>query len=547
MIEIFNRLKSKPNLLTQILIASLFVNLFALATPIYVIQVLQRYVAYGVTSTLITLVAGIIFISIFEFFFRNIRHRMTREIEEENITLADKVLKKLTILKTSIYSLRNQFNSEAISGHVLTVQNIITATTTLVLIDVPFVSIFLIALYLIHYQLGFIATIIIIIPFVISRFYTAGINQKSFDWYLNSMNISRLYENTTARNVTIRYFNLIDALKKSWSRTLNSTVNVKEKLEAEKNLLTSLMSSTSTFMTIVIIGWGAVLAVNGEISVGALIGANILASRAIAPIIKYVQSLEPLSKSDKSLQELNKVLTLPHELQSGTEIKNFEGRISLNNLQFRYPTNKNPIFEKLTINILPGQLTIIKGANGAGKSTLINVLTGITDYERGQLFFDDIEISQLSLLWLRKNLTYLPQEPNFIDGTLLDNMIGSREINKNDFQQVIQRIGLEDMINSDPNGVNLLMSNKGENLPVGIRKRIALGRALFIGGKLVIMDEPTEGLDTAGRNSVYQVINELQKDNKTIIVASQDEELMSIAKNIIDLDQKPVPGIQSIN
>tara|TARA_B100001027_G_scaffold133727_1_gene92608 strand:+ start:1224 stop:2867 length:1644 start_codon:yes stop_codon:yes gene_type:complete len=547
MIEIFNRLKNKPNLFTQILIASLFVNLFALATPIYVIQVLQRYVAYGVTSTLITLVAGIIFISIFEFFFRNIRHRMTREIEEENITLADKVLNKLTILKTSIYSSRNQFNSEAISGHVLTVKNIITATTTLVLIDVPFVSIFLIALYLIHYQLGFIATIIIIIPFVISRFYTAGINQKSFDWYLNSMNISRLYENTTARNVTIRYFNLIDALKKSWSRTLNSTVNVKEKLEAEKNLLTSLMSSTSTFMTIVIIGWGAVLAVNGEISVGALIGANILASRAIAPIIKYVQSLEPLSKSDKSLQELNKVLTLPHELQSGTEIKNFEGRISLNNLQFRYPTNKNPIFEKLTINILPGQLTIIKGANGAGKSTLINVLTGITDYERGQLFFDDIEISQLSLLWLRKNLTYLPQEPNFIDGTLLDNMIGSREINKNDFQQVIQRIGLEDMINSDPNGVNLLMSNKGENLPVGIRKRIALGRALFIGGKLVIMDEPTEGLDTAGRNSVYQVINELQKDNKTIIVASQDEELMSIAKNIIDLDQKPVPGIQSIN
>ena len=547
MIEIFNRLKNKPNLFTQILIASLFVNLFALATPIYVIQVLQRYVAYGVTSTLITLVAGIIFISIFEFFFRNIRHRMTREIEEENITLADKVLNKLTILKTSIYSSRNQFNSEAISGHVLTVKNIITATTTLVLIDVPFVSIFLIALYLIHYQLGIIATIIIIIPFVISRFYTAGINQKSFDWYLNSMNISRLYENTTARNVTIRYFNLIDALKKSWSRTLNSTVNVKEKLEAEKNLLTSLMSSTSTFMTIVIIGWGAVLAVNGEISVGALIGANILASRAIAPIIKYVQSLEPLSKSDKSLQELNKVLTLPHELQSGTEIKNFEGRISLNNLQFRYPTNKNPIFEKLTINILPGQLTIIKGANGAGKSTLINVLTGITDYERGQLFFDDIEISQLSLLWLRKNLTYLPQEPNFIDGTLLDNMIGSREINKNDFQQVIQRIGLEDMINSDPNGVNLLMSNKGENLPVGIRKRIALGRALFIGGKLVIMDEPTEGLDTAGRNSVYQVINELQKDNKTIIVASQDEELMSIAKNIIDLDQKPVPGIQSIN
>jgi ATP-binding cassette subfamily C protein LapB len=91
------------------------------------------------------------------------------------------------------------------------------------------------------------------------------------------------------------------------------------------------------------------------------------------------------------------------------------------------------------------------------------------------------------------------------------------------------------------------LSNKGENLPVGIRKRIALGRALFIGGKLVIMDEPTEGLDEAGRNSVYQVINELVEDNKTVIVATQDEELMSKAKNIIDLDKKPVPEIESIN
>ena len=547
MIEIFNRLKSKPNLFAQILIASLFVNLFALATPIYVIQVLQRYVAYGVTSTLITLIAGIILISIFEFFFRNIRHRMTRELEEENITLADKVMQKLTILKTSLYSLRSQFNAEAISGHVITVQNIITATTTLILIDVPFVSIFLIALFLIHYQLGIIATLIIFIPFIISRLYSASINKESFDWYLSSMNISKLYDNATSRYVTIRYFNLIDALKKTWLRSINNTIDVKDKLEADKNLLTSLMSSTSTFMTIVIIGWGAVLAVNGDISVGALIGANILASRAIAPIIRYVQTIEPLSKSDKSLQELNTLISLPHELQSGTEIKDFEGRVSLNNLQFRYPSSKNPIFEKLSIKIMPNQLTVIKGANGTGKSTLINVLTGIMDYEKGQLFFDDIEISQLSLPWLRKNLTYLPQEPRFIDGTLLDNMIGSREISKNDFQQVIQRIGLEDMINSDPKGVNLLMSDKGETLPVGIRKRIALGRALFVGGKLVIMDEPTEGLDAAGRNSVYQIIDELVKDNKTVIVATQDDEIMNNAKNIIDLDKNPIPGTQSIN
>ena len=95
MYEIFNRLRNNPNLFAKIIVASFFVNLLALATPIYVIQVLQRYVAYGVTSTLVTLVVGIIFVTIFEFFFRNIRHRMTRETESVNASLSDKVMKKI--------------------------------------------------------------------------------------------------------------------------------------------------------------------------------------------------------------------------------------------------------------------------------------------------------------------------------------------------------------------------------------------------------------------------------------------------------------------
>ena len=109
MFEIFNRLKSNPNLFARILVASLFVNILALATPIYVIQVLQRYVAYGVSSTLVTLVAGIVFVSIFEFFFRNIRHRMTRELEPINQRLADQVLQKFASIKTTYFALQKNF------------------------------------------------------------------------------------------------------------------------------------------------------------------------------------------------------------------------------------------------------------------------------------------------------------------------------------------------------------------------------------------------------------------------------------------------------
>jgi ATP-binding cassette subfamily C protein LapB len=118
MFEIFNRLKSNQAFLVRILIASLFVNLLALATPIYVIQVLQRYVAYGVTSTLVTLVVGVIVISIFEFFFKNIRHRMARELEPINTDLANQVMAKLSNLKTSFYAFNQKFRSDIITSHV---------------------------------------------------------------------------------------------------------------------------------------------------------------------------------------------------------------------------------------------------------------------------------------------------------------------------------------------------------------------------------------------------------------------------------------------
>ena len=547
MIEIFKRLSSRPGLFIKILIASLFVNIFALATPIYVIQVLQRYVAYGVVSTLITLVVGIIFVSIFEFFFRNIRHRMARELDEINALLADQVTKKLTVIKTSYYTIQKQFRPDVITGHMQTVQNTLNASTILAIVDVPFVSVFLAALYLIHYQLGIITTVIIFFPLIVASFYTSSINKLSRESYLNAINSARLHDNAVSRYETIRYFNLIEAIRRSWAKIISQIVDIREKLEANKNVLSSLMSSLATLLTIIIIGWGAVLAVDGEISVGALIGANILAARAIAPIVRFVQCYEPLSKSDKSLAELNSLLTLPQDKDSGTEIKDFSGKLVIKNLIFRYPQNKNPVFEGLSFDILPEELTVIRGSNGSGKTTLIKTLAGILDFERGQIFLDDIEISQISPHWIRKSLIYMPQEPNFVDGTFLDNLIGIREIEKSKFHEILKLVDLENFVNSDPKGVNLLLSDRGENLPSGIRKRMALARALLVDGQLVLLDEPTEGLDEKGKESIYLLIDKLLSMKKTVVISTLDKEIMNKANLSIDLDNKPKPSISRGN
>ena len=543
MFEIFNRLKRNPALLTKIIIASFFVNILALATPIYVIQVLQRYVAYGVNSTLITLVAGITFVVIFEFFFRNIRHRMTRETEAENTVLSDRVMKKIVSIKSSFYALQKNFRPDIVTQNLQTIKSTLNATTTLILIDVPFVLIFLIALFLIHYHLGIITTLFLTIPFIVINFYRKKINDLNQQSLQIGLNTARLHDNSSSRFESIKYFNLIEIVKTAWSSLIKKSINVTEDLEAQKNIVASFMTSSSALLTVIIIAWGAVLAVDGEISVGALIGANILAARALAPIIRFVQNIEPLNKANHAINELAQFLNLPQDSSDGNQINDYSGNLKISDLQFKYPESKNPIFEGLNVQTKAGELLVIIGSNGSGKSTLIKSIIRLLEFNRGQIFYDSIEINQLSLDWVRANLIYLPQEPKFVDGTMLNNLLGQNQIKKEQMTEILRSVDLLDFINSDPKGINMQMTNRGEDLPFGIRKRIALARALVIGGQLVVLDEPTESIDDRGRTSIYKLINELLRNNKTVIISTQDEQITQLANCIVNLDVKPSPQI----
>ena len=546
MYEIFNRLKSNPNLLAKIIVASFFVNILALATPIYVIQVLQRYVAYGVTSTLVTLVVGIVFVTVFEFFFRNIRHRMTRETDSANALLADKVMKKIVSIRSSFYLLQKNFRPDIVTKNLNTVQNTCNANTALTLIDVPFVLIFLIALFLIHYQLGIIASIFIFFPLIILNFYRNKINKLSENSSQITLGTARLHDTSSSRFETIKYFNLINAVKKSWSSLINRFMEVNENLDANKNVFTSFMSASATLLTIIIIAIGAILAVNGEISVGALIGANILAARAISPVIRLVQNLEPIHRATIAINELNRFLSLPEDSQGGSEIKQFNGKIKIKDLEFQYPEIKMPLFENLNLDIQQKELAVITGSNGSGKTTLIKTLIKLLEFNRGQIFYDSIELNQLSLTWVRSNLTYMPQEPKFVDGSLLDNLIGLSEIKKDKMDEILKSVDLLDFVNSDPKGVHMALNNRGEDLPFGIRKRMALARALVVSGQIVVLDEPTESIDERGKTAIYNLLDNLLEKNKTLIISSQDKKIIERAHIKIDLDKKPIPLITNI-
>ena len=297
-----------------------------------------------------------------------------------------KYLNKLVSIKTQIYEVSKKFRNDIINHHLTNIQNTFSATNIVSIVDVPFTLIFLLALFLIHYQLGLITLFFLGLPFLVNKVLNERVHKLSQQSVIDNNNSFRLFENVLTRNSTIKYFNILKFINNSWNLIANRTANTKENLETEKNLVSSFSGLIASLLTVFIIGWGATLAVDGQISVGALIGANILAARALMPINRLVLLQDQLSRMEDSYNELNKFSSYASEKSEGREIQDLRGKIVLEDAFFQYPEQKNPIFESLNLKINPGEIAVIVGNNGSGKSTLIKSLSGILDLTRGRFF-----------------------------------------------------------------------------------------------------------------------------------------------------------------
>ena len=535
MIELIRRLSNNRIFLIEILSSSFFVNILALATPIFVIQVLQRYVAYGVTATLITLVVGIIIILIFEFFFRNLRQKIAGEFEVYNATLSNQIYEKIYSIPMAFFALKD-LRLEKLKSNIQLISNNLNATNLLTFVDAPFSIIFLLAVFFLHYQLGLILTFFLIMPFLFSRILKNEILNKKNETTIEVIKQSVMFQDAVTKNISIKFFSLLSLTYNAWTTALTRLTNNKGNFENKKNFLSSVLTSLAAFLTVAIIGWGAVLSVNGELSVGALIGANILAARAIAPIIKFVQTSLVFKEVDESMEELRSILALPNEQTSGNNLSSYTGRITVDKLSLTYPNSKNPVFENISFEVKGGEIICISGNNGSGKTTLIKIILGILPYTRGNIFFDDLEILQISVNWIRGNISYMPQQPEFIDAPLINNLVGNKKIERNKLEKAIIDSDLADFINKHPQGLQLSMLNSG-NLPLGIIKRVAFTRALLSYNQIFVFDEPTEGLDEKGKISFKRSIQSLRQAGKTIILATSDSNLLALKDTHIDLNQ----------
>jgi ATP-binding cassette subfamily C protein LapB len=543
---IFTWLQRKTPLSRDILLASAIANLLALAAPLYSIQVMNRYISIGVDATLITLTVGALLAVAGEYVIRTSRADLTARVaadfEQEH---AERLLKVFT--ESQLQSLeRVQPNQrrELLSG-LGDIQQAYSAGNIGALYDAPFSGLFLLALFLISVPLGLTALVLCGLAWWMSVRAGNDARKVAAEVSQETAKFNSVTQFLLAAGDTIRAFRFQSGAQGLWQRTLDTGCATRQRQQIEQTNVQQRTATVSTLLTVVIYLIGAKLVVLGQLDTGSLIGASILASRGLAGISRLAQLAVAMERARQAMQRITLAEKLPRERDTGMEPALCTGHLVLHDLCFAFPGQTAPVFESLNVEIQPGAVVVISGPNGSGKTTLARMLLGLLDPDRGQVRIEDLEIRQLSMSWWRSKVMYVPQEPQFFEGSLRENLVlGSSDVSDEQLAVLMRKLGLDTFINGQKEGYDMPVRAAGQSLPLGIRRRLAFVRALIQDGPVAVFDEPLEAIDPEGCKTVAALLNEFTRAGKTLILCSNDAFVLNAATIVIDLGKKPVPEVR---
>lgn len=543
--EFLRRIAQQPRLRFELLLSSLLINLLGLASSLYSIHVLNRYLALGVDATLVTLTLGALLAVFFEVLLRNARLRLAqwlcaRADREMGETLFDSSARgQYALVEQLPHSARRE-----ILGGQGTVQQCFGAPNLVTLLDVPFVFVFIVVLALLSPYLAVMTLLLMAGVTLVSLLAQRRLREPMEAQSRIAIQQAGYQHNLTAGGEMVRAFDAATALKDKWQSAAAELAEQRAQLNRLQNTMQNASYAGTMLLSMLIMGLGAREVLAGNLDVGSLIGANILASRALAALTRALGLGEQIGRGQRALDLVRQLCAIPRERADGVRLERLQGALRFEDLAFAYPKQPLPVLERFDFQLDAGRVLAFRGGNGSGKTTLARLLVGLLEPSRGHLLVDDVDLRQLDPRWWRRQVAYLPQEPQFFDGTLRENLcVLAPEVQDEQILALCRELAVGGFVEGGSEGLGLALRNGGASIPLGIRRRLALVRALLGGGRLVVLDEPTEGIDAEGCKAIAAVLSRLVREGRTLVMMSNEPFILGAADVVVDLSHKPVPQI----
>lgn len=527
----------------DVIIASLLINIFVLATPLFTMNVYDRVIPNDAKDTLWILSIGVLIVYGIDVVLKFLRTYFLETAGKKTDIIASSLIfervldLKMSSMPSSVGSMANilkEFES---------IRSFITSSTISLLIDLPFIIIFLITIY-------YIGGVLVVVPLIIIIFivfYTLYAKEK----LQNS--IKQSYEAASMKNgVLIESLSSIETLKSlgatgySQWKWEEATSQIADKSISSKTISASITTVTSFLLqlnTVAIIILGTYLIGEKMISMGALIAVVIISSRAISPMGQVASLLSTFHHTKVSYKALDDIMNMPVEHPQGKKFvarPEYRGNIEFKNVGFTYPNSDKSTLNNVNFTINEGEHIAIIGKIGSGKSTIHKLLLSLYVPSEGAILIDNIDTKQLDPTELRKNIAYVSQDVLLFNGTVKENIV--YRLPHIDDEKIIEAAtvsGVMDFINKHPKGFDMPVGERGAFLSGGQRQSIAIARAILQDYPIVLLDEPTSAMDSSTESKFIKNIKEYLK-GKTMILVTHKTSLLSLADRIIVMEDGQV-------
>jgi ATP-binding cassette, subfamily B, bacterial HlyB/CyaB len=512
------------NLLGEVLAASFFLQLFALASPLIFQVVIDKVLVHRSMSTLDVLIVAFLAIAIFETVLGTLRtYVFSHTTNRIDVELGARLFRHLLALPIAYFQARRVGDSVARVRELENIRNFLTGSALTLVIDLFFTFVFLAAMFIYS---GLLTWIIIgSFPFYVAvSAITTPIFRHRLDekFKRGAENQAFLVENVTGIE-TLKSMAVEPQMQRRWEEQLAGYVSASFRVSNLGNIASQSVQLISKVVTGLTLYFGARLVIEGRLSVGELVAFNMLAGRVSQPVLRLAQVWQDFQQARLSIARLGDILNTPAESTynaSRSSLPGVTGAIRFEHVTFRYRVDGSEILHDVNFDISPGQIVGIVGPSGSGKSTVAKLVQRLYVPESGKVMVDGVDLAMVDPAWLRRQIGVVLQENVLFNATVRENIaLADPALPMEKVVEAAKLAGAHEFILQLSEGYDTIVGERGNSLSGGQRQRIAIARALVMNPRILIFDEATSALDYESEQIIQDNMRQIVEGRTALIIA----------------------------
>jgi ATP-binding cassette subfamily C protein LapB len=524
----------------DVMLAAVMINLLAIASPLFTMNVYDRVVPNAAFPTLWTLAFGITVAYLFDFTLKNLRsHFVDAAGRKADNVISARILEQMLAMKMSA-------RPPSVGVHAAnlkefeTLRDFFTSATIVAFIDFPFILFFIVIMWLIAGPVAVVPAVLVPVTLGVGIMLQKPLDKVIKESMREAASKTGLIFETLSGLETIKVQAAEGHIQRRWEELTEHSSLTSVKARGIASLGVNFAVLMANLATVGMVVYGTYLIADHDITMGALVAAVILSGRTMGPLASVAALLTKFSQSRESLARLDELMKAPVERPLGQvfiSMPLMKGRIEFRDVVFRYPKQQHPALNQITFAIDPGDHVGIIGAVGSGKTTLERLILNLYQPEAGSVQVDGVDVRQIDPADLRRNIGVVQQTPYLFFGTVRENItLGHEAVPDSAVLRAAEMAGVMTFLRDSEAGLDTQVGERGENLSGGQRQAIAIARALLYDPPILLLDEPTASIDPGSERRLYNHLQVLIK-GKTILLVTHKSAVLGLVEKLILMDR----------